>query len=109
MAEAVTINRDQFKRLTAKLLGEAPEILAEKGISSDPKLDDKSALLRALHFSLSEKLGLPVKSKPPKTDFPTYEFAYRSAVYELLIERAKVPFQYQPLVNEFLSLALKKK
>ncbi|MDQ3175722.1 MAG: hypothetical protein M3Q91_18760 [Acidobacteriota bacterium] len=107
MANEATISRDQFKRLSVKLLSEAPSILATRD-ASDPKMDERSALLRTLHLRLAEKLGLPAKMKPPKTDFPTYEFAYRSALYELLLERAKVPFQYQPIVNEFLSQALKK-
>lgn len=102
-----TISRDQFKRLCAKVLAEASEIIEGRD-RSDPKMDETSALLRALYLRLLEKLGLPAKPGPPKTDFQNYAFAYRSAIYELLLERAKVPFQYQPLVNEFLSQALKK-
>jgi hypothetical protein len=107
MTTEQTISRDQFKRLCAQLLAEAPEIIKGRN-KSDPKMDETSALLRALYLRLLEKLGLPAKPRPPKTDFQTYDFAYRSAIYELLLERAKEPFKYQPVVQEFLSKALKK-
>lgn len=104
---ATTISRDQFKRLCGELLAEAPRILESRD-KADPKMDKKSALLRALFSAVREKLGMTKFRRKVETDFPTYEFAYRSALYELLFEHAKEPFQYQPVVNDFLRRALKK-
>jgi hypothetical protein len=102
-----TISREQLKRLCVDLLAEAPEILKGRD-KSNPKMDGKSALLRALYLSLQEKLGVPKAEEPPATDFKTYDFAYRAAIYELVDGHMKEPFEYQPIVNRFLDGALKK-
>ncbi len=102
-----TISREQLKRLCLELLAEAPKVLKARD-KGDPKMDRKSALLRALYHSIQEKLGLPKDEKPPETDFKTYDFAYRAAIYELVGRHAKEPFEYQPIVNQFLGGALKK-
>ena len=106
-ASTVTISKDQFKRLCDKLLDEAPVILKRRDMG-DPKMDGKSALLQALYMKVREKLDLPVEQKKPDTDFDTYEFAYRTALYKLLGEHAKEPFDYRPVVNSFLDRVLKK-
>jgi hypothetical protein len=102
-----TISKDQLKRLCVNLLAEAPKILKGRD-KSDPKMDRKSALLRALYLSIQEKLGVPKVEEPPATDFKTYDFAYRAAIYELVSRHAKEPFEYQPIINQFLGGALKK-
>lgn len=104
--DRASISRDQFKRLSEKLLDEAPSVLKGRD-KDDPKMDKKSALLYGLLTRVREKLGEPPPQQKVKTDFPTYEFAYRSALYELLLERAKEPFGYQVIVNDFLNKALK--
>lgn len=106
-ASPAAISKDQFARLCDRLLAQAPTVLKARD-KGDPKMDRKSALLRALYLTVREKLGLPASHKKPKTDFDTYEFAYRTALYELLSERAKEPFEYRPVVNSFLERALKK-
>jgi hypothetical protein len=102
-----TISKDQLKRLCENLLAEASGILKGRD-KSDSKMDKKSALLRALYLSLQEKLGVPKAEKPPTTDFKTYDFAYRAAIYELVSSHAKEPFEYQPIINQFIDGALKK-
>src|ERR1051325_8235124 len=92
-----TISRDQLKRLCADLLAEAPKILKGRD-KGDPKMDGKSALLRALYLSIQERLGVPKVETPPATDFKTYDFAYRVAVYELINRHAKEPFEYRPII-----------
>jgi aminopeptidase C len=102
-AEA-TISRDQFKRLAEEVSKQAPAILKERD-KSDKAMDKKSALLRALHTKLREKLGLPPEKLTTK-GFKTYEFAYAQAVYRLAEERATKPFDYEKIVDEFMSKAL---
>jgi hypothetical protein len=102
-----TISRDQLKRLCAELLAEAPKIVKGRD-KGDPKMDGKSALLRALYLSIQERLGVQKVETPPATKFDTYSFAYRSAVYELIFQHMKEPFEYQPIVNAFIEGTLKK-
>jgi len=102
-----TISKDQLQRLSDKLLAEITAILKARD-KGDPKMDRKSAILQALYAKVQEKLGLPLQHKKPETDFDTYEFAYRTALYKLLREYAKEPFEYRPIVNSFLKRALKK-
>jgi aminopeptidase C len=105
--DSATISKDQFKRLTESLLKESPEILKNRD-AKDKAMDKKSALLRALYLALQEKLGSkPVKTALPARGFKTYEFAYREAIYELALERAKEPFEYVPIVDSFLNRAMK--
>lgn len=105
-SDTATISRDQFKRLTEDILGEAPTILKGRD-KSDKAMDKKSALLQALLSSLREKLGLPAADKLTTRGFKTYEFALREAIYELALGHAKEPFDYQKIVDNFLSRAAK--
>jgi hypothetical protein len=107
MPEESTISRDQFKRLCENVLTEAPAILKARD-KADEALDKKSALLQALYHRLQEALELPKITKTLTTrGFKTYEFSYREAIYELALERAKEPFDYQKIVDSFLARALK--
>ena len=101
-SDAATISRDQFKRLAEDVLGEAPAILKRRD-KSDKAMDKKSALLQALLSRLREKLNLPASDKLTARGFKTYEFALREAVYTIALERAKEPFDYQKIVDDFLS------
>jgi (p)ppGpp synthase/HD superfamily hydrolase len=57
---------------------------------------------------VQDKLGMSDAKKELGTKgFQTYEFAYRQALYELLSEKAKEPFDYQKVVVNFLNTALK--
>ncbi|HEV2863054.1 MAG TPA: hypothetical protein VGX48_18710 [Pyrinomonadaceae bacterium] len=103
--DKTTISRDQFKRVAEKVAKEAPAILKARD-KSDKAMDKKSALLRALYFSLREKLGLPAE-KLTTMGFKTYERAYLEAVYTLAYERAKEPFDYEKAVDDFMSKALR--
>jgi hypothetical protein len=103
---AATISRDQFKRLAENLVKEAPAILKRRD-KSDTAMDKKSALLRALLSGVREHLGLPDASELTTRGFKTYEFALRETVYELALEHAKEPFDYQKVVDDFLSKAAK--
>jgi hypothetical protein len=106
-SKTATISRDQFKRLTENLLKESSTIL-KASAKSDKAMDKKSALLQALLFKLREKLGLPSTREALTTrGFKTYEFSYREAVYELALQHAKEPFDYQKIVDSFLKRALK--
>jgi hypothetical protein len=107
MAEksSATITRDQFKRLTKKLLKEAPTILKQRD-TSDKSMDKKSALLQALYTRLQEKLGIPHKEEGvTKRGFKTYEFTFREAIYDLALEHSAQSFDYQKIVNDFLDRA----
>ncbi|MFL6332033.1 MAG: hypothetical protein ACJ754_01670 [Pyrinomonadaceae bacterium] len=106
MTEQQNITRDQFKRLSEDVLKDAPAVLKARD-KSDKALDKKSALLRALHSRLSEKLGQPANGQLSTRGFKTYEFALREAIYSLALERAKEPFDYQKVVDEFLARGLK--
>ena len=102
-----TVSREQFKLLCENLLKEAPTILKKRD-KTDKAMDKKSALLQALFLRLEEKLGLPTTTKVLSArGFKTYEFAYREAIYELALEHAKEPFDYQKIVDSFLAKALK--
>jgi hypothetical protein len=101
-----TISRDQFKRLAAGVLKGAPAVLNARD-KSDKAMDKKSALLLALLTRLREKLGLTEDVPLTTRGFKTYEFALREDVYILALEHAKEPFDYQRLVDAFLSKALK--
>jgi aminopeptidase C len=105
--DSSTISKDQFKRLTESVLKEAPKILKDRD-PKDKAMDKKSALLRALYLALQEKLGSkPVKTGLPTRGFKTYEFAYREAIYELALEHATEPFEYVPIVDSYLSRAMR--
>jgi hypothetical protein len=107
MPEEMTISRDQFKRLCESLLKEAPAILKARD-KADKPMDKKSALLQALFIRLQETLGLSKIIRTLTTrGFQTYEFSYREAIYELALEHAKEPFDYQKIVDSFLTRALK--
>jgi hypothetical protein len=103
---AATISRDQFKRLAESLLNEAPAILRGRD-KSDTAMDKKSVLLRALLSGLRKHLSLPDAGELTTRGFKTYEFALREAVYEIALEHAKEPFDYQKIVDDFLSKAAK--
>ena len=103
---AATVSRDQFKRLAENLLKEAPTILKARD-KSDTAMDKNSALLRALLSGLREHLGLPDAGELTTRGFKTYEFALREALYELALEHAKEPFDYQKVVADFLSKAVR--
>ena len=105
-SDSATISRDQFKRLAESLLGEAPAILKRRD-KSDKAMDKKSALLQALLSGLRQKLGIPAADKLTTKGFKTYEFALREAVYTLALEYAEEPFDYQKIVDDFLSKAAK--
>ena len=105
--QAGTISKDQLRHTCEDLLAEAPAVLKSRD-RGDPKMDKQSALLRALYLRLQQRLGVPQSREPVRTDFPTYAFAYRTALYELINDHAKEPFEYRPLVEDFLKRALKK-
>jgi hypothetical protein len=101
-----TVSRDQFKRLAEGVLKDAPAVLRERD-KSDKAMDKKSALLLALLTRLREKLGAAEDGPLTTKGFKTYEFALREALYTLALERAKETFDYQRIVDDFLSKALK--
>lgn len=102
-----TISKAQFKRLCEDVAKDAPAILKARD-KSDKAMDKTSALLRALLVKLREQLGLPSAGVAPTTrGFKTYEFSYREAIYELALERAKEPFDYQKIMDGFLAGAAK--
>ncbi len=103
-----TISRDQFKRLSEQLLEELP-VQPKTRSMPDPKMNKQSFLLKALYERLQEKLQIPKRPEITHTDFPTYEFAYRKALYELINQHAKEPFEYMPIVDSFLERAKKSK
>jgi hypothetical protein len=107
MPEEMNISRDQFKRVCEDWVKEAAEILKARD-KADKPMDKKSALLQALFIRLQETLGLSKITRTLTTrGFQTYEFSYREAIYELALEHAKEPFDYQKMVDSFLARALK--
>ncbi len=104
----MAISKEQFKKLCEELLSETPAILKNRD-PSNKKMDKESVLLKSLYEKVQEKLSLSPKPIPSSTDFPTFAFAYRTVLYELINRNAKEPFEYRPIVEDFLNKSLKKK
>lgn len=107
-ASNARISRDQFTRICAHLLSDAPGILRDRD-ASNKAMDEESVLLKEMYLRLLQKLGIDQGKEITSTGgFETYGYAYEVAIYELLEKHSARPFDHAKVVGSFLGEALKR-
>lgn|SRR5262249_40650321 len=110
ITNGVSLTEKLLTKVCLEVIKDAPRILRGYHLT-DPRMDDKSILLMVLYDRLRSKLGLKPKQAPIYPDCPTHEWAYRDQLISLFEFECKMdpPFKYDPIIDKFLSEALRRK